>query len=82
MKKALIALAAILLALGTGAYVFREQLMIAAIASQIAPEHGFDPALAPDAPDYSQDSRKQWSLRQTAGCRRAPCRRRARSSML
>ena len=56
MKKILISIAAILVVLAAGAYVFREPLMIAAIASQIAPEHPFDPALAPDAPDYSQDS--------------------------
>lgn len=56
MKKALISGAALLVLLGVGAYLFREQLMIAAIASQIAPEHDFDPALAPAAPDYSLDS--------------------------
>lgn len=56
MKKALPATVAIVVVLGLAAFVFREQLMLAAIASRIAPEHDFDPALAPTAPDYSRDS--------------------------
>jgi len=49
-------IAALLAVLGIAAYLFREPLMLAAIASQIAPGHSFDPALAPTAPDYSADS--------------------------
>ncbi|NND67749.1 MAG: DUF3089 domain-containing protein [Halioglobus sp.] len=56
MKRALLTLVAILAIAGLGAYLFREQLMLAAIASQIAPAHDFDPALAPTAPDYTADS--------------------------
>ncbi len=56
MKKALLSLVGLAAVLAGGVWLFREDLMLAAIASQIAPEHAFDPALSPAAPDYRDDS--------------------------
>tara|TARA_B100001540_G_scaffold290380_1_gene287058 strand:+ start:1251 stop:2333 length:1083 start_codon:yes stop_codon:yes gene_type:complete len=56
LKKTLTALLVILAVLGAGAWLLREQLMIALMATRIAPQHDFDPALAPAPPDYRSDS--------------------------
>ena len=55
LKKALLIILGALLILGALAYLLREDIGIALIASRIAPEHPFDPALLPDAPDYAND---------------------------
>lgn len=55
-QKILLSLAVAAVALCAAAYLFREELVLAALAWGIAPEHDFDPALAPPAPDYARDS--------------------------
>jgi len=56
LKKALTIILILVAVLAAGSWLFREQLMVAAIASRIAPEHNFEPALAPAPPDYAQDA--------------------------
>ncbi len=53
MKKVLIGLVVVVVVALVGAYVFRQQISIVMIGSQIAPEHDFSADLAPSAPDYS-----------------------------
>lgn len=55
-QKILLFLAVAAVALGCAVYLLREELMLAALAWRIAPEHDFDPASAPPAPDYTRDS--------------------------
>ncbi len=55
MKKVLIGLGVILILAVVAAYVFRQQLMVAMMGSQIAPEHDFSAELAPDAPDFGDE---------------------------
>lgn len=57
VKKFLIGLAVLLVVAIIAGYVFRQPLMLAMMASQIAPGHDFDSALAPPAPDYGDP---QW----------------------
>ena len=42
--------------LGGAAFVFREELLVAALAFRIAPDHDFEPERVPAAPDYTRDS--------------------------
>jgi hypothetical protein len=55
-KKWLIGILATLSVLVVIVYVNQEALTIALIKSQIGPEHDFDRALLPPAPDYTQTS--------------------------
>jgi len=48
--------AVVAVVLGGAAVVFREELLVAALAVRIAPDHDFDPARVPAAPDYARDS--------------------------
>ncbi len=52
MKKVLIVIAIAIALLLVSAFVFRQQVFMAIMGSQIAPEHEFAAELAPDAPDY------------------------------
>lgn len=54
-KKVLLASGAVLL-LAIAGLVFRQELMFALIGMAIAPDHDFDPALTPAAPDYADDA--------------------------
>lgn len=54
MKKTLFIIGIVVAVLLAAGYLFRGQLIMALVGSQIAPEHAFDEALAPAAPDYSQ----------------------------
>jgi pimeloyl-ACP methyl ester carboxylesterase len=53
MKKFFIGTAVIVVIALVSAYVFRQQIMLALMGSQIAPEHDFSKALAPPPPDYN-----------------------------
>ena len=53
LKKILLVLAMVTVISLTMGYVFRGELSMALIASQIAPDGDFDPALAPEPPDYN-----------------------------
>jgi hypothetical protein len=55
-KKWLIPILAVLTVLVVVVYLNRESLTIVMIKSQIGPDHDFDAALLPAAPDYSLDS--------------------------
>ncbi|XOV85639.1 MAG: DUF3089 domain-containing protein [bacterium] len=55
MKKFLITLSIIVALTVIAGYAFRQPLMMAMIGSQIKPEHAFNPAEVPIAPDYSKD---------------------------
>ncbi|MCB1685285.1 MAG: DUF3089 domain-containing protein [Pseudomonadales bacterium] len=52
-KKVLLVVAVLTLITLTMGYLFRAELSMALIATQIKPQTDFDPALAPAAPDYS-----------------------------
>jgi len=54
MKKILITIAIIVAVVAAGAYLFRAQIFMALMGSQIAPEHDFAEQAPPPAPDYSQ----------------------------
>jgi len=56
IKKLLISLGLLIGLLAVSGYLFRDTLVFALMASQIAPDHDFDPALAPAAPDYGDAS--------------------------
>ncbi len=53
LKKILLTIAILIVVLITAGYVFRNELTIAIAALVIAPDHDFDAAIAPAAPDYS-----------------------------
>ena len=55
MKKVLIGLGIVIALLAGLGYLFRAQLFMLVMATQIAPEGDFDPAMAPAAPDYAND---------------------------
>ena len=59
MKKVVISLGVLLVLALVSAFFFRQQIFIALMGSQIAPEHDFSAALAPPAPTYSDD--KYWA---------------------
>lgn len=52
IKKILLTTAVILVSLTGLGYLFRDSLMLTLIASQLKPAQAFDPAQAPQAPDY------------------------------
>jgi len=53
-KKILLVVVVLTLITLTTGYLFRAELSMALIATQIKPEADFDPALVPAAPDYSK----------------------------
>ena len=59
LKKILIGFAVMLALLAGTGYVYRDVVILALMASQIAPEHAFDASLSPPAPDYS--SLQSWA---------------------
>ncbi len=53
LKKILLSLGALLVLTVLLSYVYRNELMMAVIGSQIAPDHPFDASRLPPAPDYA-----------------------------
>ncbi len=54
LKKILISVSVLVVLIVVIGYSMREAIFLALVSSQISPPHDFDPALAPTAPDYSQ----------------------------
>ncbi len=56
MKKIVIGIVVFVVVAFVGAYMFRQQIFMAMMGGQIAPDHDFAAELAPEAPDYRDPS--------------------------
>jgi hypothetical protein len=54
LKKVLIGIAVVLALLVAAGFVYRDAVFMLVMASQIAPDHDFDPGLSPAPPDYTK----------------------------